>query len=78
MFFIGVSGHSLFVLQIAKIISNRSAHDVSLLGFIAAFISILSWLFYGYLIKDKVLFRVNVVGAFLSCACVVAILLFRS
>ena len=77
MTLVGAGGHMLFIFQILKIVQTQSARDVSLVGFCIASFSIYSWLFYGYLIHDKVLMRVNLLGAILSTACLGMILWFR-
>ena len=76
MLFIGVMGHSIFILQAIKILLNKSANDVSLIGFILSTISVASWLVYGMLIKDKVLIYVNLVGLTSAIICVSVILIY--
>jgi len=76
MSFMGVAGQSMFLFQIAKILYTHSARDVSFTGVFVAFISMLSWAFYGYFIGDKVLIRVNIVGVTLSCACLIVIAMY--
>lgn len=69
MLLMGVGGQSLFYLQAFKIFFTRNAQGVSLSGFTIALISLVSWLIYGILVKDKILVRVNivaVVGAILT------------
>jgi uncharacterized protein with PQ loop repeat len=73
---VGAGGHMLFVFQILRIIQTRSSNDVSFMGFFVASFSIYSWLVYGYLVNDKVLIRVNLVGALLSTVCLVTIIWF--
>lgn len=66
---VGISGQTLFYFQAYKIYSVGSAIDVSTWGFSFAFISLVCWLLYGIIIKNKVLILVNtfaVVGAFLT------------
>lgn len=77
MILMGIAGHFIFVLQTRKIIINKSAADVSLEGFMVAFISIISWLFYGYLKKDKVLITVNLFGLVFSSVCIITIIYLR-
>lgn len=69
MLLMGIGGQSLFYLQAFKIFFTRNAQGVSLSGFAIALMSIISWIIYGTLIKDKILIRVNivaVVGAILT------------
>lgn len=69
MTIIGVCGQTLFYFQAYKIYAGGSAQDVSVPGFCFAFFSLISWLFYGLLIKNKVLIIVNAfaaIGAFLT------------
>jgi len=78
MILIGSLGHGLFLMQTHKIFHTGSAHDLSLPGFIVALIALLSWLFYGVLIKDKVLYIVNIVGALCALTTVIAIVVAQS
>jgi MtN3 and saliva related transmembrane protein len=66
---VGIVGQTLFYFQAYKIYSLRSATDVSAWGFSFAFVSLVCWLLYGIIIKNKVLIMVNtfaVIGAFLT------------
>lgn len=74
MTLMGVLGHFIFILQTWKIISSKDASNVSLEGFCIAFVSIISWLFYGILKEDKVLVTVNIFGFISSLMCIVAII----
>ncbi len=76
MTIIGMLGHSIFLLQTYKIISCRSASNVSLEGFFIAALSIISWLFYGILKEDKVLIIVNTFGLVSAFICIIAIISF--
>ncbi|MBN9344311.1 MAG: hypothetical protein J0H87_08120 [Holosporales bacterium] len=62
MLLMGIGGQSLFYLQAFKIFFTRNAQGVSVSGFTIALISLVSWLIYGVLIKDKILIRVNIVA----------------
>jgi uncharacterized protein with PQ loop repeat len=73
----GFAGNLFFVLQIYRIFSTKSSADVSLAGFLISFISIASWLFYGHLVEDKVLFKINLIGIFFAAACLVTIIFYR-
>lgn len=73
MLAVGVSGHSLFLFQAIKIITTRSAGDISIPGFCVALFSIFCWMFYGILIKDKILISVNAFGATAALTCLIAI-----
>lgn len=77
MIFMGIAGHFIFIFQTYKIITNKNAAGVSLEGFIVAFLSIISWLFYGSLKKDKVLIIVNIFGLLASSICLIAIISLR-
>lgn len=77
MLLMGVTGHCIFVLQTHKIFTTKSSADVSLAGFSIAFISVLSWLFYGYLINDRILYRVNLFGAVSGFICLAIIIYYR-
>jgi MtN3 and saliva related transmembrane protein len=76
MMLMGIGGHLIFVLQAKKILLNKSAENVSLEGFVVAFVSILSWFIYGILKQDKVLMIVNAVGLLVSASCIVLILIY--
>lgn len=70
----GIAGQGVYVFQAIKILYTGSSQDVSLTGFLFAFVAITSWLIYGVLMQDKVLILVNLVGFFSSLACVLAII----
>lgn len=74
MTLMGSVGHLIFVFQTHKILVNKCADDVSLEGFFVAFLSIVSWFFYGILKHDKVLIRVNVFGLITSTICLITII----
>ena len=74
MLLMGISGHFIFIFQAYKIIMMKNASAVSLEGFFIAFLSIISWLFYGFLKGDKVLFYVNVFGLIFSTICLLTII----
>lgn len=77
MTLMGVLGHFIFILQTYKIIINKNASDVSLEGFCISFLSIISWLLYGVLKKDRVLVAVNIFGAIASLICIITIISLR-
>lgn len=60
--FIGIVGQLLFYFQAYKIFSTQSACSVSLVGFSISLISLISWLFYGFLTKSKVMIVANIAG----------------
>lgn len=59
---VGVLGQLVFYLQGFKIFSTHEAKDVSLAGFCCGFISVLSWLVYGIIIKNDILIMSNLVA----------------
>ena len=73
MILMGSAGHFIFIFQTHKMIVNNSASGVSLEGFCIAFLSIISWLFYGALKKDRVLIAVNIFGLIAALVCITAI-----
>lgn len=77
MILIGSFGHSIFVFQTYEILKQSSAENISFGGFFIAFISIISWLVYGILTKDKVLTIVNIFGVIASSICLIAILIHK-
>jgi MtN3 and saliva related transmembrane protein len=62
MSFIGLVTNIMFYLQAYKIFANKSAQDVSGVGFLLSFIGLFSWLIYGLLLKNKPLIIANVFG----------------
>lgn len=72
---IGISGQTLFYLQAYKIYSMGSAKDVSAAGFSFALFSLVCWLLYGLLIKNKVLIIVNILAVLGASLTLLAILL---
>ncbi|HTM06274.1 MAG TPA: SemiSWEET family transporter [Patescibacteria group bacterium] len=77
MLFIGAIGHSVFVLQTYKIFLTKSSHDVSLEGFLIYTLSVASWLLYGYLVRDKILIRVNLFGFVAAIVCIASIIVYK-
>lgn len=77
MILMGIVGHFIFIFQIRTILLNQSSTDVSLEGFLIAFVSIASWLLYGILKKDTVLITVNIFGVLAAIACLIAIIFMR-
>lgn len=78
MFFIGGSGSLIFYLQAIKIFHEQSAAAVSLLAFVVGFISVASWMVYGILIKNRVLFISNVLATIGALLVVIEILIYKS
>lgn len=69
MYVIGSASSMVFYLQAYKIFMEKSASDVSLAAFSFGLVSVLSWLIYGLILKNKVLIVANtlaVVGASLA------------
>jgi MtN3 and saliva related transmembrane protein len=62
MYVIGIVGQLVFYSQAFTIFYNKSAVDVSLLGFFMGFVSVSSWLFYGILLKNRPLIIANTVA----------------
>lgn len=74
MIVVGVLGQFVFYGQFYHIMVNKSAQDVSLLGFISGLVSVSSWLAYGIMLKDKPLIVANTVatiGALLTVGAIV-------
>ena len=76
MIFIGICGQASFFLQFATIIRHHSAANVSLPGFICWLVSMVSWLIYGIVMKDKVLIIANIVATIGAALNVAAILIY--
>lgn len=74
MVLIGSVGHFLFVFQTIKMIQVGSSQDVSLGGFLISFVSLVSWLLYGLMKKDRALIIVNLFGSVAALICICTIL----
>lgn len=74
MIIVGILGQLVFYSQFYNIVINKSAQDVSLLGFIAGLVSVSSWLIYGLMVKDKPLIIANTVATIGACLTVGSIL----
>ena len=70
MIAMGIAGHFIFIFQTYEMVVHKSASNVSLEGFAIAFLSIVSWLFYGYLKRDSVLIKVNLFGVASALVCI--------
>lgn len=78
MFLIGGSGSLIFYLQAIKIFHEESAAAVSLPAFIIGLISVASWMIYGILIKNRVLFISNVLATVGALIVIIGILFYKS
>ncbi|MFA5998666.1 MAG: SemiSWEET family transporter [Candidatus Babeliales bacterium] len=76
MYVIGFVGQLVFVFQANRIWQTGCSSDVSLLGFLSAFISTCSWSFYGYLIGNPILMRANAFGAIAGSVCLAMIFIY--
>lgn len=76
MLFIGLAGQMVFYLQFVKILMERNAENVSLMGFLFGLVSVISWLAYGIKIKDRVLIIANIFAVIGATAVIIAILIF--
>lgn len=76
MLIVGAGGSLVFYLQAFKIFYDRSATDVSLSAFVVGLISVFSWMVYGLMIKNRVLFISNVLATIGAMLTVIGILLF--
>ena len=77
MNFIGIFGQFLFYSQFYTILQHKSAHDVSLVGFIGGFITVFSWLIYGLMLNDKPLVISNSIASIGALLVVIAILVYQ-
>jgi MtN3 and saliva related transmembrane protein len=73
---VGVLGQLMFFIQAYKIFATKSAGDLSLVAFMAALISVASWLVYGIMIKDKPLIIANIVACVGAVTVIVGVLLY--
>ena len=76
MYIVGILGQMVFYAQAYTIFYNKSAVDVSLLGFFTGFISVASWLFYGVLIKNRPLIIANIVATIGAVLVLIGIFLY--
>ncbi len=77
MIFISVAGQVLFYGQLYTIIINKSADNVSLLGFACGFVSQLSWLIYGYRLRDTPLIISGGLGAVGAILTIISIIIYN-
>jgi MtN3 and saliva related transmembrane protein len=76
MYVVGFVGQLIFVFQAYKVWEMKSSADVSLLGFLCAYLSTISWSTYGFLIGNKVVARANAFGAIAGTICLCMILIY--
>lgn len=77
MLIVGILGQLLFYSQGFKIFVTKSANDVSLAGFLFGFVSVSSWMTYGFLIKDRPLIVANVFAVIGALFVIAGILIHR-
>lgn len=76
MLLVGVGGSLVFYLQAIKIFTERSASDVSFPAFLVGLVSVISWMVYGILIKNKVLIISNIFATIGASMAVIGILIY--
>ena len=76
MYVVGFVGQFIFVFQAYKIWQMASSADVSLPGFLCAYLSTISWSIYGFLIGNGVVARANGFGAIAGTVCLFMIFLY--
>lgn len=74
MIVVGSLSSMVFYLQAYKIAVYKSATDVSLTAFICGLISVISWLIYGVLLKNKPLIASNALATIGATLAVVFII----
>lgn len=77
MFIIGGCGSLIFYLQALKIFNEESTVAVSLPAFIVGLISVSSWMIYGILIKNRVVFISNVLATIGALLVVIGFIMYR-
>lgn len=77
MLVVAILGQFLFYSQLYTVIHHKSAVNVSLEGFVCSLITVISWLIYGLMLRDKVLIISNIIGCIGAFGLVIAILLYR-
>ena len=77
MYIVGFVGQLLFVFQAYTIWQNGSSSDVSLGGFLCAYLSTVSWSIYGFLINNKVVASANGFGALAGTVCLIMIIIYK-
>lgn len=73
---VGTIGNSMFYFQFYKIITEKNAGSVSLIGFSISVLALTSWLIYGIILKDKPLIIANVAGAIGAALVTASILIY--
>ncbi len=76
MYAVGFIGQLIFVFQAYKIWQTGCSSDVSLPGFLCAYLSTISWSMYGFLIGNKLVARANGFGAVAGTICLAMIFLY--
>ena len=76
MYIVGFVGQFLFVFQAYRIWQTGCSSDVSLIGFLCAYLSTMSWSIYGFLIDNKVVARANGFGSIAGTICLIMILIY--
>lgn len=69
MYLMGFAGQFVFILQALKIWETKSSIDVSFSAFFVCLWATCSWFFYGILIENSVLIRVNLFGIIAGAIC---------
>ena len=75
--FIAIFGKAFLVLQIIKIISDRSSDNVSFMAYLLYFVTSISWVLYGVYYEETMITTSAFLGTTLSLLALVVILLYR-
>lgn len=73
---IGTIGQFAPYLQAYKTFTTERASDLSIPAYVIAFISLVSWLVYGILIKDKPLIISNIVGLIGTAIVIISMIMY--
>ena len=77
MMIMGPATNAMFYVQAYKIFSTKQAQALSLPAFLISLIGIISYLWYGIFLKNKVLILANVIGLLGVMIVIIGIVLYR-
>ena len=76
MIVIGILGQAVYLAQAYKIFTTKSAHDLSMFGFVFGLIGVFSWFIYGIVLKNTPLIIANLVATLAALLVVIGIIIY--